>query len=160
MIKCYFAAILLTLFSGTCAFAGDYLLRVETVGLRELPNGDKEPDSSVPESIEIVVRNNSAFFGSTTIGVDKISIRGILQESGDGTLRVEIHYKKSSDTGEFGPVVDGKKLPIRKNLTFNSSENSVQLGKPVVLDALVSNSKRKRLTLLIDHFDPSIKREE
>ena len=143
MIKCYPAAILLTLMSATCAVADDYLLRVETVSLRELPNGERAPDASVPESIEIVVRNNSAFFGSTTIGVDKISIRGMIQESGDGTLRVEIHYKKASDTGEFVPGVDGKKRPIRKNLTFDSSDNLVELGEPVVLDALVANSKRK-----------------
>jgi hypothetical protein len=160
MIKCCFAATLLILFSGTCAIANDYLLRVETVGLRELPNGDQEPDSRVAESIEIVVRNNNSFYGCTTIGIDKISIRGMIRESDDGRLRVEIHFKKSSDTGEVVPGVDGKKHPIRKNLTFDSSANLVELGKPVVLDGLVSNSKRKRLTLLIDHFDPSIKREE
>ena len=160
MIKWNFAAILLTLLSGTSAIADDYLLRVETVGLRELPNGDQEPDSKVPESIEIVVRNNDSFYGSTTIGVDKISIRGVIRESDDGKLRVEIHFKKSSDTGEVVPGVDGKKHPIRKNLTFDSSAKSVELGKPVVPDALVSNSRRKRLTLLIDHFDPSIERGE
>ena len=160
MIKCYFAAILLTLSSSAYAVADDYLLRLENVGLRDLPNGDQEPDSRVPESIEIVVRNNNSFYGSTTIGVDKISIRGMIRESLDERLRVEIHYKKSSDTGEFVPGVDGKKHPIRKHLTFDSSANLVELGKPVVFDALVSHSKRKRLTLLIDHFDPSIKREQ
>ncbi len=56
MIKFYFAAILLTLFSSTYAVADDYLLRLETVGLRDLPNGDQEPDSGIRESIEIVVR--------------------------------------------------------------------------------------------------------
>lgn len=162
MIKWYFAAILLTLFSGTCSIADDYLLRVETVGLRELPNGDQEPDSQVPESIEIVVRKNNSFYGSTTIGIDKISIRGMIRESDDGKLRVEIHYKKSSETGEFVPGVDGKNRPIRKSLTFDfdSSANLVELGKPVAHDALVSNSKRTRLTLFIDHFDPTTMREE
>jgi hypothetical protein len=58
MIKRYFAAVLLTLFSSTYAVADDYLLRLEIVDLRELPNGEQEPDSRTPESIEIVVRNN------------------------------------------------------------------------------------------------------
>lgn len=160
MIKCYFAAILLTLFSSTFAVADDYLLRLEAVGLRELPNGDQEPDSGIPESIEIVVRNNNSFYSSTTIGVDKISIRGMIRESQDERLRVEIHYKKSSDTGEFVPGVDGKKHPIRKDFKFDSTAQLIELGKPVVLDALVSQSKRKRLTLMIEHFDPSIKREQ
>lgn len=155
MIKCYFAAILLTLFSCTYAVADDYLLRLETVGLRELPNGDQEPESGIPESIEIVVRNNNSFYGSTTIGVYKTSIRGMIQELQDEKLRIEIHYKSFSDTGEFVLGVDGKRHPIRKGLTFDSSANFVELGKPVFFDGLVSQSKRKRLTLLIDCFDPT-----
>lgn len=160
MIKCYFAAMLLTLFSSTYAVADDYLLRLETVGLRDLPNGDQEPDSGIPESIEIVVQNNNSFYGSATIGVDKISIRGMIQESQDEKLRVEIHYKSFSDTGEFVSGVDGKRQPIRKGLTFDSSANLVELGKPVVFDGLVSQSKRKRLTLLIDCFDPTRNRDQ
>lgn len=160
MIKCFFAAILLTLFTNTYAVADDYLLRLETVGLRDLPNGDQEPDSGIHESIEIVVRNNNSFCGSTTIGVDKISIRGMIQESPDEKLRVEIHYRSFSDSGEFVPGVDGKRLPIRKGFTFDSSANIVELGKPVVFDGLVSQSKRKRLTLLIDYFDPTRNRDQ
>ncbi len=86
MIRCYFAAILLTLFVSTYAVADDYLLRLETVGLRDLPNGDQEPDSKTLESVEIVVRNNNSFYGSTTIDIHKISISGMIQESKDGRL--------------------------------------------------------------------------
>ncbi len=50
--------------------------------------------------------------------------------------------------------------PIRKDFKFDSTAQLIELGKPVVLDALVSQSKRKRLTLMIEHFDPSIKREQ
>ncbi len=159
MNRCYFAAMLLTLFSSTYVGADDYLLRLETVGLHDLPNGDQEPDSKTPESIEIVVRNNNSFYGSITTGVDKISIRGMIQESQDEKLLVEVHYKRSSATGEFVPGVDGKRHPIRKGLTFDSSANLVELGKPVVFDALVSQSKSNRLTLLIDYFDPSRNRD-
>lgn len=159
MIKCCFAAVLLTSFAGTYAVADDYLLQLETVGLRELPNGDQEPDSETPESVEIVVRNSNSFYGSTTIGVDKISISGKVQESEDGRLLVEMHYKRLSDTGESVTGVDGKRHPIRKGLTFDTTAKLVELGKPVVTDALVSRSERVRITLLIDYFDPSSDRD-
>ncbi len=105
--------------------------------------GNEEPSSEVPESVEMVVRNKNSFYGSTTIGVDKISIRGMIREADDGRLRVEIHYKKSYDTGKFVPGIDGEKHPIRKAFTFDSSANVVELGEPVVFDALVSRSERK-----------------
>ncbi len=160
MIKCYLAAILLTFSVSTHVIADDYLLRLDTVGLRELPNGDQEPDSKIPESIEIVVGKNNSFYGSTSIGVHKISIRGKIRESQDERLLVELHYEKFSETGEFVPVVGGKMHPVRKGLTFESKAKSVELGETVVFDGLVSLSERKRLTLTIDHFDPSINREQ
>lgn len=155
MSKCYFAAILLTLFVNTYAVADDYLLRLETVGLRDLPNGDQEPDSKSLESVEIVVRNNNSFYGSTTIGIDKISISGMVQESKDGRLRVEIHYMRISDTGESVPGVDGQRHPISKGFSFATTERLVELGKPVETDALVSRSRSIRTTLLIDYFEAS-----
>ena len=160
MIKCYFATIMLAIFSSTYAIADGYLLRVETVELRDLPNGDQAPDSKILESIEIVVGINKTFYGSTTIGEDKISIRGRIRESQDERLLVELHYEKFSETGEFVPVVGGKMHPVRKGLIFESKAKSVELGETVVFDGLVSLSERKRLTLSIDHFDPSINREQ
>ncbi|MEO8268735.1 MAG: hypothetical protein ABI557_03380 [Aureliella sp.] len=155
MRKCYFAAILLTLFVSTYAVADDYLLRVETVGLRDLPNGDQEPDSKTLESVEIVVRNNNSFYGSTTIGIHKISISGMIQELKDGRLLVEMHYRRISETGESIPGVDGQRHPIRKGLNFNYTAKFVELGKPDKTDALVSLSSSVRTTLLIDHFEAS-----
>lgn len=160
MLRYYVATVVLTFFSSTCVIADDYLLRLETVGLRVLPNGDKEPDATIPERSEIVLRINDAFFASTAIGVDKISIRGTVRESKDGKLRLEVHYTKASDTGEFVPGIDGKRHPVRDCFIFDTKEQLIELGKPVVLDALVSNSKRKRLTLLIIHFDPTIATEK
>lgn len=159
MIRCYSAAFLLTLIASTYAVADDYLLRLETVGLRDLPNGDQEPESEILESVEIVVRNNNSFYGSTTIGVDKISVSGKVRESRDERLRVEMHYKRSSDTGESVPGVDGKRHPIREGFTFNTTAKTVELGKPVVTDARVSRSKSIRITILIDDFDPSRNRD-
>ena len=57
MTRCFLAAIFLALFASSYSAADDYLLRLETVDLRVLPNGDKEVNEGTPESIEIVVRD-------------------------------------------------------------------------------------------------------
>ena len=155
MLKYHVAALLLTLFTSSCAVAEDYLLRLDRTNLHSLPNGKQEPDPKFMDSIEIVVRNNVAFYSKMTDGVEQVSVSGKVRELPDGKLHVDIHYRRNSLTGETIPGADGKRLPVRKGFTFDATAKTVELGKAVKTDSLVSRSQGVRTTLQIDHFDPS-----
>lgn len=155
MSKNYFAVIALTLLTCTPAVSQDYLLRFETVSLQDQPNGNIKPDAKVPDSVEIVVRNNVTFYCKTMVGSEKISVEGKVRELPDKKLLVQFLYKKSSPTGEYVPRVDGKMQAIQKTFTFNKTLDTIGIGKAVKTEGLVSNAKRMRTTLLIDYFVPS-----
>ena len=148
-------AILLVLFSGAHSLADEYLLTVETVGLRHLENGGKEPEPRSSESVELVVRSKNSFYSKTKVGKSEITISGTLKTLSDEKLQIKLHYESSSDTGKFVPVVDGKKQPVRKAFVFDIASELVKLGEPIVRDSLVSTNRSVKTALLIKPFGTS-----
>lgn len=148
----FVGAVLLFLFSGANSLADDYLLRIETAGLRHLENGSKEPEPGSGESVELVVRSNNSFYSKTKVGKSEITISGKLKTLSDEQLRIQLHYESSRDTGKFVPVVDGKKHPVREVFVFDTASILAKVGEPIVRESLVSNSRSVKTSLLIKPF--------
>ncbi len=155
MSKCYIASLLFALFICTNASAADYLLRIETVELRDLPSGAQEPDSKTRETVELLVHAGKGFYGCTVNGTDRVQVKGKLDEAKDGTQRIQVNYRKNSVSDETVPGVHGQRLPISNAIEMKTDVISVQLGKAVEFDASVSRSRKIRTTLVVHPFDPS-----
>ncbi len=155
MSKRFFAPILLTLLTCANAAAADYLLRLETAGLRDLPNGTQEADSRTRETVEILVHAGRAFCSSTKNGASRVLLSGKLEDANDGTQRVQVTYRKISASGETVPGVKGQRLPISDAIEVKTAVMTVEIGKAVEFDSNVSNAKKIRTILSVTHFDPS-----
>lgn len=160
MWKCCLAVILLGFVVSTNSVADEFLLRLETAELRDLPNGEQEPDLKTRESVEILVRAGRAFYNRTTNGLHTISIRGKVEEANPGKSLVQLQFSKTSDTGQSVPLINGQRKTINNVFEAKITAMTLEFGKPVELDGLVTNSKRIRTTLSIDHFDPSNNQDE
>lgn len=155
MSKFYLVPILLTLFASTNCAAADYLLRIETAELRNLPNGAQEPDLKTLETVEILVQTGKAFYLNTKNGTDRVQVTGKLEEANDGTQRLQVNYRKTSATGETIPGADGQRFPISNAIDLKTNAISIKVGKAVEFDGTVSGSKKVRAILSVNHFDPS-----
>lgn len=155
MRKCYLLPILLPLFAITNCAAADYLLRIETAELRGLPNGTQEPDLKTRETVEILVHAGKAFYLNTKNGADRVQVTGRLEESNDGTQRLEVNYRKTSASAETVPGADGQRLPVSNAIEVKTDAISVRLGKAIEFDASVSGSRKIRAILSVSNFDPS-----
>ncbi len=151
----FFASILLTLLASANAGASDYLLKLETTELSDLPNGAQEPDSRTRETIEILVHSGRTFFSRTQNGKDKVLVNGKLEEASDGKHRVQVSYRKSTASGETVPVVNGQRLPVLDAIELKTELIDIQPGKAVEFDFNVSRSKKIRAILTVNNFDPS-----
>lgn len=163
MYRSFFSAILVVLFASECVIADDFLLRLETIGFRDRPQHEKEPPQEVLESMEIVARVNQPFHGSATLGAEKISFHGILEQEKDGRFRVQFKYRKSKARRASSAVSQGELNPLIEASEFGST-NNVELDKSIELggtnkstrtqDGQVSKTEtRSRLSLL--NYDPS-----
>ncbi len=155
MNTCYFFSILFALLISTNSAAADYLLRIETVEVRDLPNGAQEPDMGTREIIEILVHSGKGFYGSTMKGTHRVQVKGKLEEAKDGTQRVQMSYRRSSASDEMVPGVHGERLPVSNAIEMKTDVISVQLGKPVEFDTNVSRTRKMRTTLVVQNYDSS-----
>lgn len=155
MSRCYFVLVFFALLACTESAAADYLLRLETAELRELPNGNQKTDPKTCETFEILVNTGQAFYGSTLSGTNKVLLKGRFEEANDGSHRVQVHYQKKLASGESVPVGSGQRLPISNAIELNTAMIPVTLGKTVEFDAQISRSKKIRAILSIKNFDSS-----
>ena len=163
MLRFCLAAISIILLACTCVKADDYLLRLETTGFRDRPQHENQPTQEILESIEIVARVSQPFYGNSTIGSARISINGILEQLKDGRFRVQIRYRKSTDSGESIPGPNGLKIPITKSTNINTTaivelQKTAELGKDDGITRTQDGTEletKTRSVLSLVKFDPA-----
>jgi hypothetical protein len=162
MLHSFLPAISVILLAATCVNADDYLLRIETIGFRDRPQREEEPTQEILESIEIVTRVNQPFYGSSTIGAAKISINGRLEQSKDGSFRVQFRYRKSRYSGESITGPKGLENPATESKEINLTsrvelQRAVELGGgdkvTTTQDGSVLRTKTRSVLSLVK-YDP------
>lgn len=163
MLRRCLTAISMILLACTCVRADDYLLRLETTGFRDRPQNEKQTTQEILESIEIVARANQRFYGNSTIGSARISINGILEQLNDGRFRVQIRYRKTTDSGISMPGPNGLQIPITFSTRIDTTaivelQKTAELGKDDRIKRIQDGTELKtetRSVLSLVTFDPA-----
>lgn len=119
--------------------AGDYLLRVDTVGFAETPKSDTAPKETVLDRMETVVRPGTVFHSKVRIGMQTRLLHGELHPADDGKFEVRIRYVDTTDTGTTFVNEHGRVEP-RVDKHSVSTTVSASPGVPVVLGGLDTES--------------------
>ena len=78
--------VLVSFFFSASSFADEYVLRIETVGYRNLAESSKAEEKPM-DSIEVIAKVDEAFFGKAAFGNSKITMSGKLKKLKDGRIR-------------------------------------------------------------------------
>ncbi len=156
MTKLFLPAIVVALIASNNCAATDYLLKLAVKQLNEPQTAESASAARTHETVEILVRTGETFYGNTFIGTDRVTIRGRLEESGDGTPRVKLNYRKTSVSNESEPGSRSEELQKTNAIEFKTDAIPMTLGKPVEYDALLTVSNRVRLVVSINDIDRTL----
>ncbi|HUG70641.1 MAG TPA: hypothetical protein VMM76_23030 [Pirellulaceae bacterium] len=120
-------------FCAATAVAGDYLLRVDTVGYPDTPKSDKDPEDRILFRMETIVQLGTVFHSEVRIGMHTLLLDGELHPTDDGNFKVTIRYLDIMETTV--PTESGG-VQLREDKSEASTTVTVSLGVPVVLGGL------------------------
>jgi len=71
-------------------FADEYLIRVDTIGYKDVPVSEKVPVEQLLHRIEVHASPNRAFCSEVRIGPETLTLEGVLKPEADGKFSAKI----------------------------------------------------------------------
>ena len=129
----------------SAAFAGDYLVRVDTMGYVDRPAAEKDPKETILRSIEVVARPGAVFHCKVRIGTHQtLTLTGKLRPVDKGNFVIEFQHVYTIDTGVTVPTEGGKRKPLL-DTTTTQTMIAVPLDVPVVIGGLDIQSGKPKV---------------